>query len=125
MTEKKTLKAPKVSVPMLKSKIPTTSREHKPVPKVTMGGFERPKEHTTSADKLSHPRGSQETLQTMPIVVPAIYKRIIPGLGAPLFEENRAIMEDKSPPIVSPREERKKPVVAAKPVVKGFTPAQI
>ena len=91
-----------------------------------MGGFERPKEHTTSADKLSHPRGSQETLQVAPIEVPAIYKRIIPGLGAPLFEENRAIHEDKSPLVVTPREEKKKkPVVAAKPVVKGYTPAEI
>jgi hypothetical protein len=125
--DKKSIKTAKASVPILKSKIPTTSRgETKPVPKVTMTGFDRPpKEITTSADKLSLPRNSEATIQPAPIEVPAIYKRIIPGLGAPLFEENRAIMEDKSVPVPTPKEEKKKPVVPAKPVKKSFTPAQI
>ena len=58
--EKKSIKTAKASVPILKSKIPTTSRgEPKPVPKVTMTSFEKPsKEITKSDDKLNIPRSS-------------------------------------------------------------------
>ena len=110
---------------MLKSKLPSTSRETKPVTKVTVGGFDRPKkEDAKSTDKLSVPRASQETIKTTQIEVPAIYKRIIPGLGAPLFEEDRRILADKSEPVTTPREEVKKKPVApqAKPVAKGYSP---